>query len=105
MSNGRSRPPEGCDFADWARRQPGALVSGPKVADDFTEGWGHPPFMRGMKAHYWRVDLPDLGDGAYGLRSACGVLTVATKHVPLMQPGNLPFCTRCEGKLMKAVKA
>lgn len=87
------------------KRREGALVTGGKVGDDFLTGWGHPPFMRGMKAHHWTADLSsDLGDGAYGLRSACGLLTVATKQVPLMQPGNLPFCTRCEGKLMKAVK-
>lgn len=92
------------DFLAHALRT-GALVSGGPVPADFLSGWGHQPFMRGMKAHHWTANQSgELGDGAYGLRSACGVQTVATKRVPLLEAGNLPFCTRCENRLMKADK-
>lgn len=93
----------GDDFLNNVRRN-GGLVAGAKVPADFESGWGHHPFMRGMKAHHWVADRQaDLGPGVYGLRSACGLLTVSTAHVPLCGPGNLPFCTRCENKLMKAM--
>jgi hypothetical protein len=83
--------------------QAGALVSGRPVPPDFERGWGRPPFLRGkMIAHHWTADRDvDLGPGIYGLRSACGLLTVATPQVPLCGEGNLPFCVRCENRLMK----
>ena len=95
----------GDEFLKAAIRD-GALVSGGPVPADFERGWGHPPFMNGMKAHHWEADRRfDLGEGAYGLRSACGRSTVATRQVPLMQPGNLPFCQRCENALMRAMRS
>jgi hypothetical protein len=92
-------------FLHNARRN-GALVSGEPVAPDFDAGWGHPPFSKGkMIAHHWRADRShNLGEGVFGLRSACGVLTVSTPQVPLMGPGNLPFCARCEAKLTKSMQ-
>lgn len=81
----------------------GATITDGPVPPDFERGWGHPPFSKGkMIAHYWQADRSyDLGEGVFGIRSACGVLTVSTPQVPLMRPGNLPFCARCEAKLMK----
>jgi hypothetical protein len=91
---------------EWLRQKicEGALVSGKKVPEDFAVGWGTHPFMRGMKAHHWTANREsEAEDGTYGLTSACGLWTVATRHVPLCGPGNLPFCARCENKLMKAM--
>lgn len=85
----------------------GATVAGDAVPASFERGWGKAAFVgngRGV-AHYWTADRShDLSDGAYGLRSACGVFTVATKRVPLFTPGNYPYCARCEASLMKAMK-
>jgi hypothetical protein len=87
-----------------------ALEAGATITDgplrDFQGGWGHPPLMRSrrMIAHHWQV-LPPLpeADGKYtGVRSACGVFHVFSEQVPMLAPGNLPFCVRCENKLMKA---
>lgn len=89
----------GQDFLDKARRE-GALVSGPPVPGDFKQGWGTHPFMRGMKAHRWTAGAK-LADGTYGIRSACGRYMVVTTQVPLLQPGNLPFCALCENRLMR----
>lgn len=93
---------------EWLKQKirEGALVSGKPVPADFDKGWGRPPFLGGrMIAHHWTADrTTDLGDGAYGLKSACGVLTVATRQVPLCGPGNLPYCQRCENALMRAMR-
>lgn len=94
------------EFLDNARRN-GALVSGKKVPSDFEQGWGTHPFMRGMKAHHWEADRSykfAADPSAYEVRTACGRLAVVSSRVPLLAAGNLPFCTRCENALMKAMK-
>lgn len=84
-----------------AAAEAGALVTGGPVRDGFTEGWGKAAFTRGPgKTHYF-YRKADLGDGAYGYESACGVKTVSTKRVPLFQPGNWPTCARCDSKILK----
>lgn len=91
-------------FLDNARRH-GALVSGGPVPADFVKGWGTHPFMRGMKAHHWVADRSfefKPNPSAYEVRSACGARKFVNDRVPLLQPGNLPFCATCENKLMKA---
>lgn len=95
----------GDDFLNNVRRN-GGLVAGGRVPPDFDRGWGRPPLLGGkLIAHHWVADRDvDLGPGVFGVRSACGLLTVSTPRVPLCGPGNLPFCTRCENKLMKAMK-
>lgn len=55
-----------------------------------------------MIAHHWAADRRfDLKDRAYGLVSACGIMTVATRQVPLCGPGNMDFCQRCDTKMLK----
>lgn len=90
-----------------AALEAGATISDGPVPTPFERGWGKAAFVgsgRGV-AHYWTADRShDLPDEAYGLRSACGVLTVATERVPLFGPGNYPYCVRCENKLMGSAK-
>lgn len=90
------------DFMDHALRS-GALVSGGPVPTGAPTAWATQPFMRGRKAHRW-THATDLGSGSHGYRSACGLHAVSTPRVPLLAPGNLPFCTRCENALMRAMK-
>lgn len=85
-------------FLDNIRRQGGLVSAGP-----VQDGWAHPPLSRGkMIAHHWAKTTEPNHAGAYGLRSACGLFTVATPRVPLLGAGNLPFCVRCENRLMAA---
>jgi hypothetical protein len=104
----------GDDFLDRARRA-GAIVTDGPVGPDFTKGWGHQITFRsrGMIAHYWTkehdpqleaevvAEFGERGRGAAIVVSACGLRKLTTSHVPLMGPGNLPFCARCENRLMK----
>lgn len=85
-----------------AAAEAGALVSGGPVRDGFTEGWGKAAFTRGRTAHYF-YRKSDLGDGAYGYESACGVTTVSTSRVPLFHAGNYPMCSRCDAKILKRI--
>lgn len=85
-----------------ARR--GAQVTGSAVPGDFVSGWACHP-MVGRCAHHWTADrrfrLPDSG---YGTVSACGLTTVATRRVPLLEPGTFDLCLRCERRLMRRIK-
>lgn len=83
-----------------AAAEAGALVSGGRVREGFTEGWGRAAFTRGGRAHYFYRDM-DLGDGSHGYVAACGVTTVSTPRVPLFEPGNWPMCSRCDSKILK----
>lgn len=83
----------------------GGIVSGGPVPADFVAGWGKHPFT-GEKAHHWTADRTfDLPDGAYGLRSACLLLTVATRQVPLLGAGTYEYCQRCENRKIKEMNA
>lgn len=87
------------DFRDQVRRAGGMVTDGP-VPDDFSVGWAKHPF-KGQAVHYWTADRRfDLGAGAYGVLSMCGITTVATAAVPLLGAGNYPFCAHCENVLM-----
>lgn len=93
-------------FPEAARRA-GALVTDHPVDARIKPQWGRPPFLNGkMIAHYWTAhDTPIPGHpDAYGIRSACGLTTVATKAVPLCGHGNLPFCERCDRKLLGKIR-
>ncbi len=80
----------------------GGTVSGRAVPDDFSRGWGKHPF-KGTIAHHWTADrTAALPEGAYGLTSACGMVTVATKSVPLLGAGTFEYCRRCESVLLRA---
>lgn len=93
-------------FQEAAARH-GALVTDPPVDARIKPQWGRPPFLGGkMIAHFWTADdtpIPGHPD-AYGIRSACGLTTVATKAVPLCGHGNLPFCERCDKKLLGKIR-
>jgi hypothetical protein len=93
-------------FPEAARRA-GALVTDPPVDAKLKPQWGRPPFLQGkMIAHFWTADdtpIPGHPD-AYGMRSACGLTTVATRAVPLLGHGNLPFCERCDRKLLGKIR-
>lgn len=92
------------EFLDAARRE-GATVSGGSAPPDFRQGWAHRITFksRGMIAHYftrepYTYDAPDV----FSAVSACGLVGFHSKRVPLVLPGNMPFCARCENKLMRA---
>ncbi len=92
-------------FRDAAIRA-GALVTDGPVDARIKPQWGRPPFLQGkMIAHYWTAegDVPG-HPGAYGIRSACGLVTVATTAVPLLGHGNLEFCSRCDSKLLGKIR-
>lgn len=91
-----------------------ALEAGALISDGPVDaGWATHPFGRGTKAHFWTAHpdngleaeaLKECGERARGIRrvtSACGLEKIAVKAVPLLGAGNLPFCARCEAKLMK----
>jgi hypothetical protein len=76
------------------------------VPRDFTAAWGTAGLKKITVAHYWTASRPEWmhevsPDMLYGLTSACGLRSVGTKQVPLFGAGNLPFCARCENKLMR----
>lgn len=80
----------------------GGMLAGQRYPDDFESGWGKHTF-KGSVAHHWTADRStNLGDGAYGIDSACGVVTVVTHQVPLFEPGSYALCQRCEKRLMRA---
>lgn len=102
---------------DKFRRMGATITDGP-VGPDFTQGWSHVISFksRAMTAHYFTVKRPstpedeivaESGEAARGLRfltSACGLQRFATNRVPLLTAGNLPYCARCEAKLMERMK-
>lgn len=92
-------------FLESAARE-GALVSGGPIPQNFMKGWAHPPMSRGkMIAHHWRRGSAPPIDGVVMFESACGLSTVSMPAIPLLQAGNLPYCQRCENKLMKQQRA
>jgi hypothetical protein len=101
-----------------AALEAGATITDGPLPCDFREGWAHQITFKthSMIAHYWtKHPDPELeaemvakhgerGRGAAIATSACGLERLTTKSVPLMGPGNLPFCARCEGKLMRGMR-
>lgn len=99
-----------------------ALEHGATITDrpipNFSEGWAHQPnFKRGrLVAHYWtkhydaRIEaqmVAEFGEQARGiaeLSSACGLSRHTTSRVPVLGPGNLPYCARCENALMRKMR-
>lgn len=87
-----------------------ALEAGATITDGpirgFTGGWGSACFLgRKVIAHHWAVlakspEVPEYTP----VRSACGLEHGFTHKVPMMAPGNAPFCVRCENKLMGKVR-
>lgn len=87
----------------------GATITDGPVPRDFTAVWGKHPFKGKSVAHYWTAERPAWmaevsPDMIYAISSACGLSTIGTKQVPLLGAGNLPFCVRCENKLMGRVR-
>ena len=70
------------------------LTGGP--IHDLEEGWAVMPFGR-ETAHYWQKGA-DLGEGATGYMSLCGVKGVTLPKAPALEPGNFPRCKRCQRK-------
>lgn len=80
-----------------ALRRNGGFLSGPPVDDGFLEGWAVHPFTGFAKGHWWRAKRKDVAAPIVaGLFSACGLWTVATREVPLLQLGNMPPCGNCD---------
>jgi hypothetical protein len=57
--------------------------------------WAIHPFI-GEKAHHWNVNSQS--ETVFGIRSMCGIESVATSKVPLLNPGDWPKCNLCGRK-------
>lgn len=70
-------------------------------------GWGFIPFA-GQKAHYWKEDkqppVPMIfkGERVTFWTALCGHEAQTYKGVPLLNPGNLDQCKRCQNALKRA---
>lgn len=78
-----------------------SIITGGPVPHGFVSGWAVHP-LRGSMAHHWRVG--QAAAGAVGIVSACGLHTIVTDQVPLLETGSFPLCGRCDEKLLRKVR-
>lgn len=96
------------DSKVWLRNaiKAGATVAGGAVPHDFQQGWAHRITFKspGMTAHYFtreRGFTYDEPGVVFSALSECGLVGWHSQRVPLMLPGTMPYCQRCEAKLLK----